>query len=299
MVNPLGVGPIGWVNDDLRDWGAERSGEEVMAEIAGLGLNGTEMSYRFPQDPAELKAALAGHGLVLSAAYRWANLASEQFHDEELELARQHVDFCHAAGARFATFAEGTGSQHWDRRGPAQQVTQLDEKGWERLLSGLHRTGEYARSLGVRVTVHPHGGTAIETAEHTDRLLSSLDPDLAGWCLDTGHVLYGGADPVELSRRWAHRVDYVHLKDVRAEVLQQARAAGWDFATAVRNNIFCTPGAGLIDFRPVIAALRDVGYSGWYIIEAEQDPARFDARTVTADALRYLDRELGLKGTAE
>src|SRR5690625_1326186 len=213
MVNPLGVGPIGWVNDDLRDWGAERSGEEVMAEIAGLGLNGTEMSYRFPQDPAELKAALAGHGLVLSAAYRWANLASEQFHDEELELARQHVDFCHAAGARFATFAEGTGSQHWDRRGPAQQVTQLDEKSWERLLSGLHRTGEvtqldekswerllsglhrtgeYARSLGVRVTVHPHGGTAIETAEHTDRLLGSLDPDLAGWCLDTGHVLYGG-----------------------------------------------------------------------------------------------------------
>lgn len=296
MANLLGVGPIGWVNDDLRDWGADRSGTEVLQEISALGLSGTEMSYRFPQEPAELKATLGSYGLVLAAAYRWSNFASEAHHDEELALAQAHVDFCHAAGARFATFAEGTGSQHWDRRGPAEQVTPLSDAGWDRLVSGLQQTGDYARSLGVRVTVHPHGGTAVESAAEVDRLLHSLDPDLVGWCLDTGHALYGGADPGELTGRWAHRVDYVHLKDVRLPVLQQARASGWDFATAVRNNVFCTPGAGGIDFGPVLARLREVGYQGWYVIEAEQDPDVFDASTVTASALRFLADEHGLTG---
>src|SRR5690625_7922659 len=132
MVNPLGVGPIGWVNDDLRDWGAERSGEEVMAEIAGLGLNGTEMSYRFPQDPAELKAALAGHGLVLSAAYCWAKLSREQMHDVELELARLNVDFCRADGECYAKFEDRSGSEQLEHRGLAQQMKATADKQWVR-----------------------------------------------------------------------------------------------------------------------------------------------------------------------
>ncbi len=127
-------------------------------------------------------------------------------------------------------------------------------------------------------------------------MLESLDPDLVGYCLDTGHAWYGGTDPGELTEKWAHRVDYVHLKDVREAVLREARAGNWDFATAVRNNVFCTPGAGLLDFGRVFSALREVGYRGWYVIEAEQDPAVHDARTVSGEALRFLEQEHGIRG---
>lgn len=284
----FGVGPIGWVNDDLRDWGAERSGDEVMREIAASGFDGTEMSYRFPAEPGELKDTLSGHGLVLAAAYRWTNFTVPEFTAEEISLAKQHVDFCRAAGAKFATLAEGGGSQHWDRRGQRDEIVQLSGSGWELLLDSLHEVGTHAAEQGVRLTIHPHGGTAVETEEHVERLLTGLNPELVGYCYDSGHVLYGGGDPGAIARRWATRIDYVHLKDVRYRVLERARDREWDFATAVRNNIFCTPGAGMIDFDPVITALKGADYSGWLVIEAEQDPAVHDAKTVSEKSLSWL-----------
>ncbi len=294
--NRLAVGPIGWVNDDLRDWGADREGAEVLQEISDLGFHGTEMSYRFPQEPAVLRSTLADFDLVLAAAYRWTNFTVPEFSVEEIELAKAHVDFCKAAGAGFATLAEGGGSQHWDRRGSAQTVTPLTDSAWELLINALHEVGSYARGQGIRLTIHPHGGTALETSPEVDRLFTALDPDLVGYCFDSGHALYGGSDPGLLAEKWAHRIDYVHLKDVRQEVLTQAGAGNWDFATAVRNNIFCTPGAGMIDFDPVMAALAEVGYGGWLVIEAEQDPARYDARSVSGEALEFLKDRYSLKG---
>lgn len=292
--NPVGVGPIGWINDDLRDWGAGRSGTEVMREIAEIGFAGTEMSYRFPQDPAVLKETLAGHGLVLASAYRWTNLAAAEFFDEELRLARAHVDFCGAAGARFVNVAEGTGSLHWDRRGPAETVTPVTDDDFARLVRGLEETGRYAREQGLTLSVHPHAGTAFETEADTARLLGALDPELVGWCYDSGHVLCGGGDPGQLAERFADRITYVHLKDVRLPVLERVRREGLDFAAAVRSNVFCTPGAGSIDFGPLLAVLKKAGYRGWYVIEAEQDPAQYDAATVSREALRFLREEYGI-----
>ena len=286
--NLLGVGPIGWVNDDLRDWGADRQGEDVLREIAGIGFDGTEMSYRFPSDPAELKATLASHGLVLAAAYRWTNFTVPEFRAEEIGLARQHVDFCKAAGAKFATLAEGGGSQHWDRRGQRDEVERLSEARWDLLTDALHEVGAYAHEQGIRLTVHPHGGTAIESPEEIDRLLTALDPRLVAYCYDSGHVRYGGGDPGAVARPRARRIDYVHLKDVRYRVLERARSQEWDFATSVRNNIFCTPGAGMIDFDPIMNSLKGASYEGWHVIEAEQDPAVYDAKTVSERAFRFL-----------
>ena len=294
--NLLGVGPIGWVNDDLRDWGAGRDGLEVLRDISELGFHGTEMSYSFPQEPADLRRTLDGFGLVLAAAYRWTNFTVPEFHAEEIELAKAHVDFCKAAGARFATLAEGGGSQHWDRRGARQVVERLDDAGWKLLVAGLEEVGDYARRQGIRLSVHPHGGTAVESAEEVGRLLGALDPELVGYCFDSGHALYGGSDPARLAGRWAHRISYVHLKDVRPEVLGRARAEGWDFATSVRHNIFCTPGVGVIDFDPLMAVLNDAGYQGWLVIEAEQDPELHDARDVSGKALELLKGRYGLKG---
>lgn len=290
----VGIGPIGWVNDDIRGWGPEYTAARVMSEMSELGYAASEMSYVYPQEPAALRAALAEHGLVLAGAYRWTNFAHAEFLEDELAAARAHVDFCRAAGAGFANLAEGGGSLHWDRRGRLGAVEPLSDEQWGRVCSALNEVGAYAREHGVTLCVHPHGGTAIEKPAEIERLFASTDPALVGYCLDTGHIAYGGGDPGATARRFAARVGYVHLKDVRADVLARVKREGLSFVEAVKANVFCTPGAGALAFDPVIGALEGAGYAGWYIVEAEQDPAAHDPYAVSGAARAFLRERYGL-----
>ncbi|CAN5597006.1 myo-inosose-2 dehydratase [soil metagenome] len=292
--NRVGIGPIGWVNDDIRGWGPGYSGERVMREMAELGYEGSEMSYSYPQDPLELKRKLSGHGLTLAGAYRWTNLSHADLLDEEMAKTRAHIDFCQAAGSSYANVAEGGGSLHWDARGPKEGVEALSNEAWERLAAALDELGRYALRQGVRLSVHPHGGTAIETPAQIDRIFTLTDPELVGYCLDSGHIFCGGGDPAAVTQNWVSRVSYVHLKDVRGEVLARVRAEGLSFLEAVKANVFCTPGAGVIDFDPMIEALRGVDYGGWFVVEAEQDPALHDPYRVSGEARAFLRDRYGL-----
>lgn len=313
----LAICPIGWVNRYL-GWGDAYGGERVMDEIAALGYAASEMSAVFPQDPIELREALARRGLVLSAAYRWVNFAYAERLESELEDAERHVDFCVAAGASVVNLAEA-GHSVWDARGPQERVTPFDTGQWRRLAACFDQVGAYAAERGVTLAVHPHGGTAIETPSETLRLFELTDPELVGYCLDTGHVAYGGGDAGSMARQLAERVRYVHLKDVRLDVLgslrRRAMAEGGSprvgeptgaagsaslsrlgvaFKQAVQAHLFCPPGAGDLDFDPVVEALRGAGYDGWYVVEAEQDPLVHEPMAVSALARSFLQGRFGL-----
>ena len=94
--------------------------------------------------------------------------------------------------------------------------------------------------------------------------------------LDTGHLYFAGADPARAAERWADRIAHVHLKDVRSEVLEEARAQDTSFLEAVLGGVFTVPGDGAVDYPPVLEALARAGYDGWLVVEAEQDPRRAD-----------------------
>lgn len=283
------IGPIGWANDDLRGWGPAYSGEQIMREMAEAGYVGSEMSYLYPQDPLALRDALASHGLVLSAAYHWTNLSNAARFDEEMATARRHVDFCARAGAQHALVAEGGGSLHWDAGGPREAIRPLDDASWDRLLRGLNELGIYARSRLLQLCVHPHVGTAIERHSEVERLLEGTDPEVVHWCLDTGHAALAGHEPVDQIRRWGHRLRYVHLKDVRADVVDRFHRERAPFAEAIRWNVFGTPGSGCLDFPAIVAALREVGYTeGWLVVEADQDPSTHPPLTVAREARQFL-----------
>ena len=289
----VGVGPIGWVNDDLREWGAETPGTQVMDEIAAAGFAGTEMSYKYPQDPSELRQTLAARGLVLSAAYRWTNLANPRRLEEEIAATKRHIDFCRTAGARYAIVAEGYRSQHWDLEGERPRRQPREEEHWKSLIEGHHACGRYARERGITLVFHPHGGTGVESEAEIDRLMALTDPELIGLCPDTGHIFYGGGDPAAVFRRHAGRIRYVHAKDVRPEVLARVRAEGLTFKQAVMANVFCTPGTGCLDFRAIFAPLLATGFSGWIVVEAEQDPVRYPALEVSRAARAYIREVTG------
>ena len=166
------------------------------------------------------------------------------------------------------------------RRAVAGRVTPddaLPPDAWRRIGDGLATLAARCAPLGVRVVFHPHAGTYVETEGELESLLQHTPPDQIGLCLDTGHLVYGGADPVAVCRRHAARVWHVHAKDVRLDLLNSVRESGTDYATAVGEGVFAPLGEGGVDFPGLLSALRgsaalrgsDAAYDGWIVLEQD------------------------------
>lgn len=290
----IGIAPISWVNDDIPGLGDDRyTPDQVLSEIASLGYISTEMGRIFSQDPPSLKMRLEKHGVQLASKFVGVLFSDAERQEEELESFRQWVSFLQEMGCEYVITCETGGSMHWDpRRSPEyKDVQKLTEREWETLVQGLHRAAAICQEKGLQLVYHFHAGTVVETAEEIDRLMAATDPALVHLLYDTGHALYGGYDPLELLRNHADRIRYVHLKDVRREVLEVVRKENIDFRTAVVKGLFTVPGdpEGCIEFAPIFRELVDQGYHGWTIVEAEQDPAKAHPYRYAQMAKEYID----------
>ena len=146
----------------------------------------------------------------------------------------------------------------------------------------------------MTLTYHHHMGTGVQTAGEIDRLMDSTDPDRVFLLYDTGHLVFSGENPLAVLRKHRARVRHVHLKDVRPAVVDRVRREGLSFLKAVVAGVFTVPGDGAIDFRPVFRELRDSGYSGWYVVEAEQDPAKANPLDYARKARAYIREAAGI-----
>ncbi|WP_217597595.1 myo-inosose-2 dehydratase [Cohnella sp. GbtcB17] len=286
----MGIHPINWVGEDVREHGDETTCEHILDDIAALGLTGTEMGRKFPEDRDRLRQLLDARGIRLVSRWKSVLLSDPAYREQELADYRKHAEFLRDMGSTVISTCEVGGSLHFDpRRTPSErEVIRLDEDGWRCLAEGLNEAGRIARELGLKLTYHHHGGTAIEKPEEFDRLMAMTDPASVFLLYDTGHALYGGADPLELLRKHYDRIAYIHLKDVRLQALEKARTDGVDFVTCIRRGVFTVPGDGGIDFGPIVRELRTRGYDGWAMLEGEQDPAMHPPREYAARSLAYL-----------
>jgi inosose dehydratase len=158
-------------------------------------------------------------------------------------------------------------------RVPADGSAGFSEKAWRDAVDTLHAVARALRDvLGMRVVFHHHAGTFIETPQEIARLLDQTDPELVGLLLDTGHAVYGRADPLDLLARHGERVRYVHLKDVRPAELEHVRTSEITMDEAWARGVFCPLGEGVVDFPRLIETLRRRGYSGWLIVEQDVVP---------------------------
>lgn len=286
----LGVHPINWVGEDVKEHGDDTTYERILDDIQALGLTGTEMGRKYPTDAGVLKRELARRGIRLVSQWKSVLFSDPAYRERELEAYRAHARFLKDMGAEVVSTCEVGGSLHFDpRRTPAErEIVPLDDAGWESLAEGLNAAGRIAKEFGLKLTYHHHGGTVVERPEEIDKLMALTDPDAVWLLYDTGHALYGGSDPLALLRKHYDRIAYVHLKDVRADKLRKAKAAGSDFVTCIRDGVFTVPGDGCIDFRPIVQELAGRGYAGWALLEGEQDPAAHPPREYAARALAYL-----------
>jgi inosose dehydratase len=173
----------------------------------------------------------------------------------------------------------------------------MTDTGWDRLVALLRTVAAETRAAGVRIAFHPHAGTYVETPAEVDRLAAAINADTLPFCLDVGHYLVGGGDPVAALRQLGARVTHVHLKDVDPGLLDRLRRREiGSFGDAVRQRLFTELGSGVLDLDGVLAALAERDYRGWLMVEQDSGwppPAESAAigRRVLAHALRTLARE--------
>jgi inosose dehydratase len=250
--------PISWGVCEVPGWGHQMAPDRVLAEMRDAGLEATEFGPDgfLPADPGERSALLKSYGLGAVGGFVPVVL-HDPGRDPLADVERALAGF---GDAGTLVLAAATGLHGYDER-PA-----LTDEGWCTLLTNLHRIAAYAAGLGVRATLHPHVGTVVEGPREVDRVLAGSRVPL---CLDTGHLLIGGTDPLELARTAPDRIAHVHLKDVDAGLARRVQAGDVTYTEAVRHGIYRPLGDGDIDIPGIIGALTTAGYTGWYVMEQD------------------------------
>jgi inosose dehydratase len=290
----LAIAPIGWTNDDLPELGGQIPFEQCVSEMALAGYEGSEVGNKYPKDTAVLNKALKLRGLTICNAWFSSFLTTKSYAEVEAEFLR-HRDFLHAVGARVIGAAEQGGSiQGRQDLSVFDAKPQFTDDEWKRLADGLNRLGERAAEKGMRLTYHHHMGTGVQTAGEIDRLMETTDPDKLGLLYDTGHLVFSGDDHMAVLKKWMKRIRHVHLKDVRSEVREKVKKDKLSFLAAVKAGTFTVPGDGAIDFVPVFKELKKSGYSGWWVVEAEQDPALANPLEYAIKARTYIREKAGI-----
>jgi inosose dehydratase len=268
----LGIAPIAWSNDDLPQLGGDTPLETCLAESRVAGFSGTETGGKFPMDPAKLGPILEKHHLKLVSGWFSGQLLSGSIEDEKHRMETQLSTF-KALGAPVMVYAETTGTVQNQQRIPVSKRPRIRDEEFRDYGRQLTDLAEYMADYGVPMAYHHHMGTVVENEHEVDLLMASTGPAV-GLLLDTGHMTYAGGDVLGTTRRHGKRINHVHCKDVRLNVLAEARKRNLSFLDAVLAGVFTVPGDGGVDFTAFARQLAANGYHGWAVVEAEQDPAK-------------------------
>jgi inosose dehydratase len=252
--------PISWGVCEVPGWGYQLRPEQVLKEMREVGLAATELGPEgfLPREPTAMASVLAEHGLQAVGGFT-PLLLHVPGHDPVPEVDRILAGYL-ASGAQVLVVSAVTGSAGYDTR------PQLDEAGWRRLLSNLDRVATLAANRGVRVVLHPHVGTMIETGDELQQVLHGSSISL---CLDTGHLLIGGTDPAELARQAPERLAHLHLKDVDSTIAARVQSGQLTYSEAVRQGMYRPLGQGDVDVPAIVGHVQAHAYNGWYTLEQD------------------------------
>ncbi len=275
MAIRLGANPIGWSNDDLQEIGGETPLETCLAEAREAGFEGMELGHKFPREPLALKAALAPFNMACVSGWYSAELLKRDA-DAEMKSLRPHLDLLKAMGSPVLVFAETSNAIHGDLTKPLSQRPRMAAGDWKQFGARITEIAKRTADEGVRLVYHHHMGTIVESPDDIDAFMHATG-DAVHLLLDTGHATWGGADPAKLARDYHARISHFHAKDVRPHIMEKARMQDWSFLKAVLGEgnelgVYTVPGDGMVDYVGVLKALKP--YSGWVIVEAEQDPKK-------------------------
>jgi inosose dehydratase len=285
----FGVSPIAWINDDLPALGGSTPLESVLEEARDVGFSGIELGGKFPRDAIVLQALLNRYQLALVGGWYSANLLTRSA-AAEIQVMQSHLGLLKAMGCKVFILAETSNAIHCDQGSPMSATPRLAGSAWDEFGRKLTDVGDYLAQAGLRMAYHHHLGTVVESQQDLDRFLDSTGRSV-GLTVDTGHAALGGIDALALIQDHPLRVAHVHCKDIRSRVFHEVKSDSRSFLSGVISGMFTVPGDGDLEFAGVMQALAKIGYAGWIIVEAEQDPAVATPKPYAALGLKTLRRE--------
>ena len=289
----LGIAPIAWTNDDMPDLGKENTFEQCVSEMALAGFTGSEVGNKYPKDPEVLKKALELRGVEICNQWFSSFLITKPFEEVEKEF-RAQLAFLKAMGAKVIGASEQSHSVQGQMDTPIfGHKYEMNDEEWDTFCTGMNKLGKIAKEeYGIALTFHHHMGTVVQSLAEVDRMMENTDPEYVSLLFDTGHFTYCGEDPLEVVKKYVHRIKHVHLKDIRPEVVEQVKKENMSFLAGVRAGAFTIPGDGCINYDPIFKVLEDAGYEGYMVVEA--DPAKANPLEYAIRARKFIAEKTGL-----
>ncbi|QUI21162.1 TIM barrel protein [Vallitalea pronyensis] len=277
--------------------------EKVLDDAALAGYKGIELGpYGYlPQEINALQEALEKRKLTIVAGTLYDDLVSEINVEKVMEknritckLLSQLPKAEQVAGQRYKTpylvVIDAVNKRRDTVAGHPEEAERLNDVHWNQLVEHIKGISVVAKEYGVRVVIHPHAGGYIEFADEIDRMMKDISADEAGLCLDTGHLYYSNMQPDAWLKKYAHRLDYVHFKDINQEVYTQVLKSHTGFFKGCEQGVMCPIGSGIVDYEKVREALIAIEYRGWITIEQERDPLLADGSLEDAKkSIAYLN----------
>lgn len=294
MACPIGINPLTWTNDDMPELGAETPLETCLSEAKLAGYDGVELGNKFPRQAAKLAPIMKKHGLRIASGWYSSNLL-ERDPDAEMAAMAPHLELLLAMGCNAMVYAETTGCVHGNKGAKLAARRRVSDAEMRLLGERMTEMGKRMEARGIKLAYHHHMGTVVETEAEIDALMAASGPSV-GLLLDTGHLTFAGGDPLAVTKRHGRRIVHVHCKDIRAPLLAEAKAKDLSFLDAVLSGVFTVPGDGCVDYPPIFAELKKLGYKGWLVVEAEQDPARAHPLTYAKMGHDYLKTQAAKAG---
>ena len=286
----LGIAPIAWSNDDMPELGGETSLEQCLEEASRAGFIGIESGGKFPKTSKELLPKLNNYNLNLCSGWYGGNLRKNST-DEEKQLIRNQLDLFKDCNAPCIVFAEVSGSIQGDPNRKLSTRPQMDNDEWSSFCKKMSEMAKFLEGEGMPLAYHHHMGTVIETQEDTVRLLENTDESVK-LTLDTGHMLFAQGNSKKILEDFSSRIIHIHCKDIRKDVLDNSLKNDLSFRGAFLEGAFTVPGDGCIDYKPLFDILKTKNYSGWLVVEAEQDPAKANPFEYAKIGYKYLTETL-------
>jgi inosose dehydratase len=268
---PVGTVPILWNNVDIAELRLGTDAGTILDDIARTGYDGCQLGLGFPEGDA-LRGVLAARGLRLAEVYASIPATVDGPTAIAASDVRERLRLLATGGGEVLCIAFDVSPDRarWAGRAADPATPRLTDAGWAGTVELLRMIARETRAAGARIAFHPHSGTYVETPAEVERLAASIDGETLPFCLDVGHYLVGGGDPVAALRDFGERVTHVHLKDVDPEVLDGLRSgAVAGFGAAIRSRLFTELGAGVLDLDGCLAVLAERRYDGWLMIEQD------------------------------
>jgi inosose dehydratase len=272
MKAKLGIAPIAWSNDDLPELGGKTTLETCLSEARLAGFSGIETGGKFPKKSEDLGPILKKHQLYLCSGWYSGTVLDNEV-EKEKDQALEQLTLFRDLNAPCMVYGETAGTIQNIRNAPLNTKRKIHSEDFKSYGKKLTEFAEFCADFGMPISFHHHMGTAIETEEELDALMNNTG-EAVNLLFDTGHMTFAGGNSINVIKKHAKRITHFHAKDIRAEVVNNLDRTKESFLDAVLKGAFTVPGDGSINFKEVVKTLAENHYEGWFVVEAEQDPAK-------------------------